>query len=314
MIHLQTHVNTFTDTCKQITNKFIAKQLLGTISTVQVGKNWNSHGAALGSSIGQLAALLSSLDTANLGALIPCKFPVLIPQGNIQTRHKHGHHNVVYIEYMTAQIESFVVTGRKQSYLNHGNFVRDKHAKKFCAIMEKTLPTCDAPVPRPTWSHTFNFNLMYAGARLIDGECKGSASEDKKAVLVLHTLDQLALKETALGMLTTNTCFTFYRSKLVNGTQTVQTKYDESNKFDLGPISDIRNDAGSHLPEWEKPSTFDAGCDVLCRVVAEEDNDILKCWGNLRSEIRKFLAALLYLLDILSAEITEMDAEEVREE
>ena len=226
----------FTVTCERITNGFFAKQLLGTLSTVQVGKNWNSHGAALGSCLCQLSALLSGLDTASAGPYIPREFSYLIPQGNIQTGHKHGHHDVVYVEYMTAAIEPLVVTGGKQNYLNHGNFMRFKHAEKVRAIMDKTLPMCHAPVPRPTRSHTFDFNLTYAGARLIDGECKGIATEDEKAVLVLHSLEQLALKETALAMLTTNNCFTFYRSKLAHGPATVQTKYDErvtSSTWDL---------------------------------------------------------------------------------
>ena len=89
--------------------------------------------------------------------------------------------------------------------------------------------------------------MTYCGARLLDGECKGSAADDEKGVLVLHSLEQLALKESALAMLTTNDCFTFYRSKLVRGSKTVQTKYDESNKFDLGPITDIGTDTGSDL-------------------------------------------------------------------
>ena len=100
----------------------------------------------------------------------------------------------------------------------------------------------------------------------------------------------------------------------MHGSKTVQTKYDESNKFNLGPITDIRTDPGSHLEELDKPPTFDAGSDAVCRVVIEEDKDILECWGNLRSEIRKFIAALLYSLDLLSLEITEMDIEAVRAE
>ena len=52
----------------------------------------------------------------------------------------------------------------------------------------------------------------------------------------------------------------------------------------------------------------------MCRVVIEEDKDILECWGNLQSEIRKFIAALLYSLNLLSLEITDMDIEAVRAE
>ena len=220
----------FVKTCDRITNGFIATQLLGTLSTLQVGKNWNSHGANLGASVCQLAALLSSLDTANSGACIPTDFPVLIPRGNIQTGHKYGHHDVCYVEYMTAAIEPLVVTGGVQNYLNHGTFMRDKHAERVRTIMDRTLPTYQVPIPRPTRSHTFDFNLTYAGARLIDGECKGQAAESEKAVLVLHSLEQLAVKDTALAMLTTNNSFVFYRSKLLTGLQTVQTKYDPSIK------------------------------------------------------------------------------------
>ena len=181
-------------TCEQILYGFIAKQLLGMMSTLQVGKNWNSHGAALGSCLCQLGAMLSSLDMASTGPYIQHDFSHLIPQGNIQTGHKHGHHDIVYVEYMTAAIEPLVVTGGRQSFLNHANFIRFKHADKVRAIMDKTLPTCHAPAPRPTHSHTFDFNLTYCGARLVDGECKGSAAEDEKAVFVLHSLEQLALK------------------------------------------------------------------------------------------------------------------------
>ena len=48
----------------------------------------------------------------------------------------------------------------------------------------------------------------------MSGECKGIASDTDKAVLVLHTLEQLALKETAVAMLMTNNHFMFFKSKL----------------------------------------------------------------------------------------------------
>ena len=84
-------------TCEWISYGFIAKQLLGMMSTLQVGKNWNSHGAALGSCLCQLGAMLSSLDMASNGLYVQCDFSYLIPQGNIQIGHKHGHHDVIYV-------------------------------------------------------------------------------------------------------------------------------------------------------------------------------------------------------------------------
>ena len=64
----------------------------------------------------------------------------------------------------------------------------------------------------------------------------------KKAILVFHSLDQLAFKDEALALLTTNNSFTFYRSWLVNEANYVQTSYHELRKFKLGPISQINVD------------------------------------------------------------------------
>ena len=65
-------------------------------------KNWNSHGALLGASLCQLASMLLCLDKASKGSLIDNNFAELIPQGKVQTGHKHGHHEVSYVEYMTS--------------------------------------------------------------------------------------------------------------------------------------------------------------------------------------------------------------------
>ena len=54
----------FKATCSRITSGFIAKQVLGMLSIMEVGKNWNSHGATLGASICQTAAMLVGLDKA----------------------------------------------------------------------------------------------------------------------------------------------------------------------------------------------------------------------------------------------------------
>ena len=62
----------------------------------------------------------------------------------------------------------------------------------------------------------------------------------------------------------------------MSGPEIVQTKYNESNKYDLGPITDIPEDPGSELPEWQKLPTFDAGC-TLYRFVEEKDTQVLKC-------------------------------------
>ena len=155
------HLN-FKNTLDKITRGFIAKQILGTMSTVQVGKNWNSHGADLGSSLCQISSILSSLDNAYLHPeTVADDFPVLIPQGNIQMGHKHGLHNVVYVEYMTSKLEPLPDSGGKQNYLSHGKFMKNNHGEKVVAMFDATVEEGDAPIPRPTCSHTFDFNLTY---------------------------------------------------------------------------------------------------------------------------------------------------------
>ena len=310
MLHL-----TFKDTLHKITRGFIAKQILGTMSTVQVGKNWNSHGADLGSSLCQIASILASLDNAYLQpATVADDFPVLIPQGNIQTGHKHGHHDVVYVEYMTSKLEPLPDSGGKQNYLSHGKFMKNNHGEKVAAMFDETVEEDDAPIPRPTRSHTFDFNLTYCGARLIDGECKGNATDDEKGVLVLHTLDQLALKDTALAVLTTNNGFAFYKSWLEPQTKLVKTQFDESGKFSLGPVYDIENDYGCNLPAWLTPPSFDMKAQEATEtatVFVEESDVIVKAWQGLRSELRQFLHALIYSIDILTLQISLMKPEEV---
>ena len=69
--------------------------------------------------------------------------------------------------------------------------------------MDRELENIKAPAPRPMRAHTFDFNLSFHGARLLDGECKGSQAEHEKAILVFHSLDQLAFKDEALALLTT---------------------------------------------------------------------------------------------------------------
>ena len=300
----------FKNIIDKITRGFIAKQILGTMSTVQVGKNWNSHGVNLGSSLCQISAILLSLDNAYLEPKsIPEDLQVLIPQGNIQMGHKHGHHDVVYVEYMTAAMEQLPGTGGKQNYLTHGNFMKNNHGAKVAEMFAKTNK--GVPAPRPTCSHTFDFNLTYCGARLIDGECKGTATEDEKCVLVLHTLDQLALKKSTLGVLTTNNTFAFYKSSLEPATHRVKTEYDKSGKFSLGPVYDIENDYGCSLDAWKTPPSFDTVADAACSVYSEESDVIVKAWQNLRSELRQFLSALIYSIDILTLQISLMNVEEI---
>ena len=226
----------FNHSCARISCGYIARLLLNAISTYQVGKNWNSHGATLGATLCQMASMLLCLDNASTGCFIDADFTQLIPQGNVQTGHKHGHHEVSYVEYMTSGKETSVATGVEELYLDHLKFRSEHHDAKVRAIMDREMAEVKASVPRPTRAHMFDFNLSYKGAHLLDGECKGAQSEHEKAILVFQPLDQLAFKDKALAFLMTNNSFTFYSSWTVDRAAYIQTCYHELKKFKLGPI------------------------------------------------------------------------------
>ena len=128
----------------------------------------------LGASLCHMAFMLSCLDEASIGSLIDVDFNELIPKGNVQTRHKHGHHEVSYIEYMTSGKEQSVVMGSEELYLDHLKFRSKHHDAKICAIMNRELQNIKAPAARPMRAHTFDINLSFHGARLLDGECKAT--------------------------------------------------------------------------------------------------------------------------------------------
>ena len=303
-------VDKFNHTCSCILCGYIARLLLNAISTYQVGKNWNSHGATLGATLCQMASMLSHLDNASRGSLIDVDFTESIPQGNVQTGHKHGHHDVSYVEYMTSGKEMSVVTGAEELYLDHLKFRSDHHDAKVREIMDRELPEVKAPAPRPTWGHTFDFNLTYRGAHLLDGECKGDQSEHEKAILVFHSLDQLAFKDKALALLTTNNLFTFYSSWTVDGAACIQTCYHELKKFKLGPISKLDVDDDKDAEHLQTPPLFaiNGNADFV-----ENDKDVLKVWGELRSEVREFIGILMHAVDILCEAVCVMEIETVAE-
>ena len=91
----------------------------------------------------------------------------------------------------------------------------------------------------------------------------------------------------------------------------VKTEYDESWKFSLGPVYDISKDPGTNLEEWKTPPSFDTVADAACTVCSEECGVIVDAWQKLRSELRQFLSALIYSIDVLTLQIALMQVEEV---
>ena len=163
---LSSHINMVVSAWGIITMGNLAKLLLQCTDTFHAKKNWNSHGASVGSAICQFASILSQMQSASVNELDQ-NFNVLIPQGNMQTGSKHSHHNVCYTEYMCSKLEPRVM-GNLEVYLNLDIFRRDNHAARVKELFEETVPGYpNAPAPRPTKAHTFDFNCTYRGALLM---------------------------------------------------------------------------------------------------------------------------------------------------
>ena len=75
----------------------------------------------------------------------------------------------------------------------------------------------------------------------------------KKAILVFHSLDQLAFKDEGLALLTMNNSFTFYSSWIVDGAGYIKTTYHELRKFKLGPVSKLDVDPGAEQEHLQAP-------------------------------------------------------------
>ena len=145
-----------------------------------------------------MASMLCALDGASKGSLIDIAILYRVnTTGNVQTGHKHGHHDVSYVEYMILAKEKSVVSGADILYLDHMKFRGDHHDDKVHEIMNREMPNIKVPVPRPAKAHMFDLNLTFNDACLLNGEYKGTQSQHEKAILVFHSLDKLAFKDKA---------------------------------------------------------------------------------------------------------------------
>ena len=189
-------------------------------------------------------------------------------------------------------------------------FRSEHHDKKVGDIMNRELPNVKAPVPRPMRAHTFDFNLTFEGARLLDGKCKLTETQHEKAILVFHSLDQLAFKDKALALLTTSDSFTFYSSWIVDGAAYIQTCYHELRKFKIGPITKIDEDEDKNAEHLQVPPTFAINGNADFE---KTDENILKVWGNLQSEIRGLIGVIFRAVDIMCEAISEMDINAISE-
>ena len=144
----------------------------------------------------------------------------------------------------------------------------------------------------------------------MDGECKGTQSQHEKAIIVFHSLDQLAFKDKALALLTTNNSFTFYNSWIVDGVAYIQTCYHELRKFKLGPITKLDKGEDKNAEHLQLPLTFAINGNAN---YVETGANILKVWGYPQSEIRGFIEVLFRAVDIICEAISDMDINAIDE-
>ena len=96
------------------------------------------------------------------------------------------------------------------------------------------------------------------GVRLIDRECKGDSKPKAKSaassVLVLHSVEQLAYKNTALSMLTTNESITFFKAVKDVPMNHICVTFDEGQKYE--PVIDMKQDLDNTLPYLTDPPKY----------------------------------------------------------
>ena len=231
---------------KTITTGVLAKLFLKCTDMFRAKKNWNSHGGSVGASICQLASILSQMNNASVNVLDE-NFNVIIPQGNEQGGAKHGNHHVVYSEYMCSVVEEKVL-GNVEAYLSIDTFRQEKHGDLVKELFLETVPGYpDASAPRPTRAHTFDFQCTYQGARLLDGECKASASTAEIAFMVLHSQEQLVTQDMAMSMLTTSHQMAFYKTIKMKDSGRLKTMVAAGHVKDKKTISKGHPHVDSHL-------------------------------------------------------------------
>ena len=293
----------------------IAKLLLKCTDTFRAKKNWYSHRASVGSSICQLASILSQMKKASVNDLDE-NFNVTIPQGNKQGGSKHSNYNICYTEYMCSIVEQRVL-GNMETYFNLDTFRKEKHCEVVKQLFTETVPGYpDAPAPRPTRAHTFDFNCTHEGACLLDGECKASTSNAEIAFMVLHSQEQLVTQDVAVSMLTTSHQISFYRTVKKKNSGRLKTTVCKTNTYELGHVKDKDIDSYSDEEHIQKPPTCRFACqcqqDCIPVVVEECDACIIRLWQSLCSKPRLFIKAVMDSVDILAEHFGSLNLIDVR--
>ena len=210
---------------------------------------------------------------------------------------------------MCSNFQQSIEFGLSSAYLNHDDFRRKKHGAKVTALMGERLPGIDAPMPRPTRAHTLDFNLNFCGMRLIDGECKDTAGNPQKAVLVLHSLDQLTYKDCAHSMITTNNSFTLVQASQNMSMNRIETHLMEMPKYRLGGVKSLNPDDD---PESQSPGlAFPPPYTLLQhgfteKDMYEDDQETMKIWRGMKSQQKSYLKCIITTIDYIYALVADM--------
>ena len=209
--------------------------------------------------------------------------------------------------------EEVVASGEDCNYLNHATFCQNRHDDKVREIFDEKVEGYSCPASRLTRAHTFDFNLSFRGARLIDGECKDTASKADEGVLVFHSADQFGYKDSSLSMLTTSTGIKFFKYCKDSGAGAMKTIFYETRKYKLGPItqSSFMQDQHAGDDDLQLPPKF-----CFCRngkifEFHERDRECLQDWSDLRSECKWFMLVAMQAIDVICSEVMKMDVKQV---
>ena len=117
------------------------------------------------------------------------------------------------------------------------------------------------------------------GARILDGECKASATKAEIGYMVLHATEQLVTQEVAMCMLTTLHQMAFYKTVKMKGSGRLKTTVCRTHTYELGHVKNMKSDPYKDEPHIQKPpKCYSTGQTLL----VEKDPDILKAWEDLR--------------------------------
>ena len=138
---------------------------------------------------------------------------------------------------MASTAKSRVIVDGDAIYFNPEKFKWENHADKVNQLFSEMVDGYpNVPTPRPTQAHTYDFGCTFIGAQLLDGECKGTATNADIGFMVLHCMDQLVTHDVALCLLMTSDRFRFYRSMKKMKTKHIETICCELDSYKLGPV------------------------------------------------------------------------------